>query len=319
MNGKAAGGRTGFSYSETINNVMEGMRAQAETKSGFKKGKQMVFSKPKQFFEYIAAMNESFENSIRLSAYIEARKAGVTKQRAAQLSKNVTINFNKSGELTPALNNMYLFFNASVQGITRFGRTFQQGEAVSAPPEKTHEESLEDLPDNPDETPQWKNRISRAQKLAAASVLVSAMQTMVNIALSDRDDDDELVYNKIPEYKKERGFNIMVNGKDYISVPLGYGYNMFNVVGMMLAEVAAGQRDVDDAAMFMALSGHSSFSPIAFGHSETLGGSIVKGVLPTVLKAPTDAFAFNETYFGTPVYKEQTPYGAEETCIYVVV
>ena len=48
---EAAGGRTGFSYSETINNVMEGMRAQAETKSGFKKGKQMVFSKPKgQFF-----------------------------------------------------------------------------------------------------------------------------------------------------------------------------------------------------------------------------------------------------------------------------
>ena len=104
----------------------------------------------------------------------------------------------------------------------------------------------------------------------------------------------------------------MVNGKDYISVPLGYGYNMFNVLGTMLAETAAGQRDVDDAAMFMALSGHSSFSPIAFGHSETLGGSIMKGVLPTVLKAPTDAFAFNETYFGTPVTKEQSPYGTEK-------
>ena len=142
-------------------------------------------------------MNESFENSIRLSAYIEARKVGVTKQRAAQLSKNVTINFNKSGELTPALNNMFLFFNASVQGMTRFGRTFQQGEAYQElsevaqemtgkvkdlldelpdPPSRTHEESLEDLPNNPDETPEWKTRISGAQKLAAASVLVSAMR-----------------------------------------------------------------------------------------------------------------------------------------------
>jgi len=330
---KAAGGRTGFSYSETINNVMENMRSKAETKTGLREGAEFVFKKPIDFFEYIAALNESFENSIRLSAYIEARKVGVTKQRAAQLSKNVTINFNKSGELTPALNNMFLFFNASVQGMTRFGRTFQQGEAYQElsevaqemtgkvkdlldelpdPPSRTHEESLEDLPNNPDETPEWKTRISGAQKLAAASVLVSAMETMVNIALSDRDEDDELVYNKIPEYKKERGFNIMVNGKDYLSLPLGYGYNMFNVIGMLLAEVACGQRDVDDAAIFAAISGHSSFSPIAFGHSETLGGSILKGVMPTVLKSPADAFAFNQTYFGGQVYREQTAYGVEK-------
>ena len=330
---KAAGGRTGFSYSETINNVIENMRSKAETKTGLREGAEFVFKKPKDFFEYIAAINEAFENSIRLSAYIEARKVGVTKQRAAQLSKNVTIDFNKSGELTPTLNNMYLFFNASVQGVTRFGRTFQQGEAYQElsevaqemtgkvkdlldelpdPPSRTHEESLEDLPDNPDETPQWKNRISGAQKLAAGSVLFSAMQTMVNMALSDRDDDGELVYNKIPEYKKERGFNLLVNGKDYLSVPLGYGYNMFNVVGMLLAEVAAGERDFDDALMFLGISAHSSFSPIAFGHSETLGGSLGKGLTPSVAKAWSDAFLSNETYFGTPVYKEQTPYGVEK-------
>ena len=63
---------------------------------------QRFFDSPKTFFKYVAAQNEAFENSIRLSAYIEARKAGVTKQRAAQLSKNITINFNKSGELGPS-------------------------------------------------------------------------------------------------------------------------------------------------------------------------------------------------------------------------
>jgi len=308
---EAAGGRTGYSYSETINNVVENMRLKAETKSGFKTAKDIIFKKPKDFFKYIAAINEAFENSIRLSAYIEARKVGVTKQRAAQLSKNITINFNKSGELTPTLNGMYLFFNASVQGATRFGRTFQQGKFEPAPPLQTHEETKESIPDNPDETPQWKNRISSAQKLAAGHVLVSALVTMVNIALSDREDDDELSYNKIAEYKKERGFNIMYNGKNYFSVPLGYGFNMFHIAGMLLAEVATGQREVDDAAMFMALSSHSSFSPIAFGHSETVGGSIGKGLMPSVGKAWLDAFAFNETYFGGQVYREQLPFGVE--------
>ena len=304
---KAAGGRTGFSYSESINNVMESMRTKAETKSGVREAAEYTFKKPKQFFEYVSAQNESFENSIRLSAYIEARKVGVTKQRAAQLSKNITINFNKSGELGPTLNSIFLFFNASVQGVTRFGRTFQQGKAGR----DLWKEIKEELPDNPDELNSWKTRISSAQKLAAGSVLFSAMQTMINMAMSDRDDDDELVYNKYPDYKKERGFQIMYDGRNSFSVPLGYGYNVFNIAGVMLAEVAAGVRDWADAAMFMAIAGHGSFSPIAFGHSETLGGSIVKGVTPTVLKSPLDAFGFNETYFGTPVYKEQYPWGAE--------
>ena len=92
-------------------------------------------------------INEAFENAIRLSAYIESRKVGATKQRAAQLSKSVTINFNKSGELGATLNSMFLFFNASIQGLTRFNRTFAS--------------IKESLPDNPDETESWKNRLGR--------------------------------------------------------------------------------------------------------------------------------------------------------------
>ena len=144
---EAAGGRTGFSYSESIQNVMEDLRKGAETKSRVRQGAEYVFSKPSQFFKYIAAINEAFENAIRLSAYIEARKAGATKQRAAQLSKNVTINFNKSGELGATLNSMFLFFNASVQGLTRFNRTFGSIKG--------------DLPNNPDETNSWKNRLGK--------------------------------------------------------------------------------------------------------------------------------------------------------------
>ena len=47
---KAAGGRTGFSYSETINNVMENMRSKAETKTGLREGAEFVFKKPIDFF-----------------------------------------------------------------------------------------------------------------------------------------------------------------------------------------------------------------------------------------------------------------------------
>ena len=297
---EAAGGRTGFSYSESINNVIDNLKSQAETPGKMKAARQYAFSKPGQFFQYVAGVNEAFENSIRLAAYIEARKAGVTKNRAAQLSKNITINFNKSGELGPSLNQVFLFFNAAVQGVTRFGRTFQSLKA--------------ELPNSPSETTSWKNRVSSAQKLGAGMVLLSGLQTLLNMALSGRDEEDgELFYNKIKEYEKERGFIIIYGSgrNDYISIPLGYGYNMFNVVGSMLAEVSAGAREFDDALMNMALASHSAFSPIAMGNSSTIGGAAVKSITPTVLKAPLDAFGFNETYHGGKVYQEQYPFGAE--------
>lgn len=294
---KEAGGRTGFSYSEAINDVVENLRKDAQTKSVVKQGVEFVFDKPAKFFEYVKGINEAFENSIRLAAYIEARKAGVSIGKAAQLSKEITVNFNRSGEWGPTLNSMFLFFNASVQGLSRFSNTFGS--------------IKESIPNNPDELPSWKNRLTAPRKLAGGMVLLSALQTMINIALSDRDEDDELRYTKIADYKKERGFLVMVNGENYINVPLGYGYNIFNNAGMMLAEVACGVRDFDDALMFMGLSAHSSFSPIAMGHSGTLGGAAVKSVTPTILKAPSDAFAFNETYFGGVVRREQFPFGAE--------
>ena len=73
---------------------------------------------------YVEGVNDAFEQAVRLGAYIEARRAGASKQRAAQLSKNITVNFNKSGELTPSINSWFLFFNAAVQGTSRFGRSF---------------------------------------------------------------------------------------------------------------------------------------------------------------------------------------------------
>ena len=292
-----SGGRTGFSYSEAINDVVENLRKDAQTKGVVKQGVEFIFDKPAKFFEYVKGINEAFENSIRLSAYIEARKAGVSIGKAAQLSKEITVNFNRSGEWGPTLNSVFLFFNASVQGLSRFSNTFGG--------------IKESIPNNPDELPSWKNRLTAPRKLAGGMVLLSALQTMINIALSDRDEDDELRYTKIADYKKERGFLVMVNGENYINVPLGYGYNIFNNAGMMLAEVACGVRDFDDALMFMGLSAQSSFSPIAMGHSGTLGGSAVKSITPTILKAPSDAFAFNETYFGGVVRREQFPFGAE--------
>ena len=299
----AAGGKTGWSYADSLNKVVAELNDIAtRSKAGQAADKAGAFlrkfyANPKQFFEYVEAINEAFENSIRLAAYIEARRAGMTAGRAAQLSKNITVNFNKSGEYTAGINSWFLFFNASVQGTSRFARSMRANEMYV----QNNQGGT---------TTKWHNRISTTAKISAGMTLFSAMQTLFNIAMSGEDEDGELYYNKIPDYKKERNWIIMAGPKDPIYIPLAYGLNVFHNAGMVLAEVGSGNRDVLDGAMFMALSAHSSFSPVAFGQYDDIGQNVTMAALPSVLKPMVETFVFNKTYFGGSVYREQLGIGA---------
>ena len=300
---KAAGGRTGWSYSDTLNQVVAELNNLAtRSKTGQAVDSAGAFlrrfyANPKQFFEYVEGINEAFENAVRLSAYIEVRKAGMTMERAAQMSKNITVNFNKSGEATAGINSWFLFFNASVQGTTRFARTMRKNEM--------YVENSQGGTTN-----KWHKRISTTSKIAGGMVLFSAMQTLFNLAMSDVDDDGELYYNKIPDYRKERNWIIMAGPRDPIYIPLPYGLNIFHNLGMVLAEVGSGSREVLDGAAFMAFSAMGSFSPISFGQYDEIGENVTMGLLPTILKPMAETFLFNKTYFGGSVYREQLPFGA---------
>ena len=168
---KAAGGQTGFSYSETLNEVvakLNGLTTKTPRQEAMQKAGDFLskyYANPVQFFKYVEGLNEAFENSVRLASYIEARKAGMTASRSAQLSKNITVNFNKSGEYTPGINSWFLFFNASVQGSTRLARSLRKNEMYVEQ-------------NQGGTTNKWHNRLSTTGKISAGMVLFSAMQTL---------------------------------------------------------------------------------------------------------------------------------------------
>jgi hypothetical protein len=49
----------------------------------------------------------------------------MSKEQAASLAKNLTVNFNKKGQISNQMGAWYAFFNAAVQGTTRMGRTLK--------------------------------------------------------------------------------------------------------------------------------------------------------------------------------------------------
>jgi len=156
----------------------------------------------------------------------------------------------------------------------------------------------------------FSKELSTPQKIMMGLALTSGLVAMLNMAMSDEDEDGELFYNKIPDYEKERNLIMMYDGKNYIKIPLPYGYNVFSNFGTALAETMAGERDADDAMWFVANSAFSSFSPVSFGQSENFAKYIAKGAAPTVFK-PLVEMAVNETYFGSRVYQTQFPVGAK--------
>ena len=289
---KDDGGKTGWSYAKPLDQIA----SELEKKSSDKNALQSMLGKAQNFAEVIEGYNDAFENSIRLSSYIAARKNGVSREKAAQMAKNITVNFNKSGEYGQLLNSVYLFFNASVQGSFRLGKSL-----LTMKP-----------PTYPDGTKrEFKDRFNNAQKMAAALTVFSGMAAMLALAMSDEDEDGELYYNKIPDYIKERNLIFMrPNGKDYFKIPLPYGFSMFANLGTAAVEVGSGHKEIDTAMMQMVSSFMNSFSPISFGQSRDLFTKAGKSAVPTVFKPLVDVMT-NETYFGGPVFSENLPYGLQ--------
>jgi len=288
---KEDGGQTGWGFVKDVETIAAEIESEVNEKSKAKKASEWM---ARNSIEVIENVNDAFENSVRLAAYIEARKAGVSREKAAELAKNITVNFNRSGELGPMANAWYMFFNASVQGTVRLARSLG---------------TMKDLRKPNGELESRFKRLNAAQKMAFGLSLTTGMLTMVNMAMSDDDEDGVSFYEKIPDYEKERNLIIMYSGKNYFKVPLPYGFNVFANLGTSMAEAANGQREPLDAGMFLLNSAFSSFSPISFGQSKDAAKYLAKGASPTILKPFVD-IAVNETYFGSSVYREQFPVGA---------
>jgi len=285
------GGQTGWGYQKNLQDIAADLEKSTTDKS---RAQEVLGAVKENTVDMVEGVNDAFENAIRLSSYIAARENGVSRAKAAQFAKNITVNFNKHGEYGQVANQLYLFFNASVQGTARLGRSLVTLKPPKAPDGSSRE---------------WYQRINTAQKMAAGLTVFSAMLAQVGRAMSDEDEDGTLYWDKIPDYVKERNLVVMFDGKNYFKIPLPYGFNMFANLGTGMVDLAAGAKSWDETGWFLANSFLSSFSPISYGQSRDLYTYGTKAIVPTAFK-PAVEVAMNESYFGGPVYAEQLPFGA---------
>jgi len=288
---RQSGAKTGWFDSKDLDGQAANLDKMVEIAKGGFKGNSMRYMK--YGAEFVENLNQAVENAVRLSAYVNAINAGISRQRAASLAKNMTVNFNRRGEVGTVLNSVYMFANASIQGSANFIRTMGTLKG--------------------DKSLKWEN-LNNAQRLAIGIAAGAYFMAMANRNSAGDDDDGENWYDKVPGYVKERNIVIMkslLGGKQdgtYWKIPLPYGYNIFYVLGESAQSVVSGGQSAPQAATDLTLAALGSFSPIGFQDSETVTSGLMKNLAPTVLK-PVVEIAVNENFFGSSIYDENYPFG----------
>jgi len=241
----------------------------------------------KEMIGFIGDYNAVVENTMRLSTYKNAKEAFIAngmsqadaKRKAAEIARNLTVNFSQKGEKGAALNALYLFFNASVQGTVRlFQAMFRR--------------------------PTGKRGFTRVQKIAGSIMLYSFAQAILNSMLAGDDEDGVNRYRQIDLRSRGRTAHIYLPGFDtFFKIPLPYGYNIFHAIGDTLAALMMGHTNPGRATMHVMGSAAESFMPFSFGSSDNLFKAGLKAVSPT-FSDPLVDLALNESYFGQPIYKD---------------
>jgi hypothetical protein len=194
------GGQTGFR--DNFSRTQDRTEALLNEMSKLTEGKLM--SGGRAVLDWLSDYNDSLENAVRLSAYKVAKekfkKEGFSdsevKQKAASLAKNLTVNFNRKGDVATQMGALYAFFNAAMQGTARMIETLKG---------------------------------PTGKKIMAGGLLLGSMQAAL-LAAAGFDDEEP------PEFIRSKNIIIPTGDGNYIAFPMPLGYHVIPGLSRILTE-----------------------------------------------------------------------------------
>lgn len=188
------GGQTG--YRDMFRTSKDRGEALAKEIKRATEGKPMQAARA--VFDWLSDYNDAMENAVRLASYKAAKESGMSNQRAASLAKNLTVNFNRKGNLATQVGALYAFANASAQGTARLVETL---------------------------------RGPAGKKIVAGGITLGAVQALALAAAGFGDDEP-------PDFVRERNIVIPIGDKKYLTIPLPLGLHVLPNIGRIPAEFA---------------------------------------------------------------------------------
>lgn len=257
---KADGGTTGglaLSTREQVKVDVEKLRKAARSHP------RKAVSKVVKFFDNY---NSIFEDATRLSVYQSALARGMTREEAAVLAKEATINFNRKGTLGGHLNAWYAFMNASLQGSTKMIKALKNPKVAAAVGSSIAAATLFETLWNDWMCPDWRD--------------------------------------KIPSWDRDKNLVILTGqcekGKPLsrILVPVSWGLKPIKVIANHGWDIAF-KKDVGTSAQATArimASAVDAYNPVG-------GSTLLQAATPTVADVPFEVLT-NTAWYDKPIYPD---------------
>ena len=253
-------------YKQFLKDGGGGGMAASTTRDKIKIDLSLEKSMPKKAAEKIVkffdSANSVFENANRFSVYKEALNRGLSRDKAALVAQESTINFSRKGTAGPIVNALYMFANASIQGSTKMLRAMK----------------------NP--------------KVAFATV--AAVGTAVEATSTWNDSVDEDWRSKISDTTRSQNLVVVLPGEDkdggirFIKIPVSWGIRPIKVTADALSDTAHGHgKPLGETLNTIASAVIDGYNPLG-------GSDIISAITPSIGDIPID-IARNQTFSGAPI------------------
>lgn len=296
---KREGGQTGYVHMDDIK------RLKRETSKILRRYQNGLGFVPQDIFKLISyvlrVMGEPAENAMRFATFKTLKDRGISERQAAMASKEITVNFNRTGaKKWPGM--FYGFFNATLEGTANYFR------------------------------------MGFNKETAKRFWMVNAALAALSYTLSwwakgfGGDDDDELIagmspeelaeykqmkeftneYNRISDYVKHTNILLPIlgdgeNGQRFMAIPVAQSFRMASALGTTLFDMINNDQKVGDELREFAWFVMGEIQPFDVENvsleGEGLIGNAGRAISPTPILPFVEVYQ-NRNFMGLPIYKE---------------
>jgi hypothetical protein len=218
-------------------------------------------------------LSDAIENGTRIAVFVTALENGATEQYAAMLSREITVDFDRKGELGQVINTLYMFSNAGIHGTLTIARAITK---------------------NP----------GRALKVLSAITSFSMAVALMNLAMGDGDDGEPKIYSISDEIRNNHLVFVIPGFDNVVKIPLPYGYVFFHAIGQEIVNSIAGRKSGMAAAAGIMSSFMNNFNPLETAASLGNAHGWIRMIAPTILDPIVD-IGMERTPFGTPLMPQK--------------
>ena len=278
---KRNGGETGFinNFANINDRVTDLKKRQKELARGKLNPRKWWSS----FMDLIDDYNGITENGTRLAVYITSRENGLSGKQAARIAKEITVDFNRKGQRSSALNAIYMFTNANIQGHARMFRAIKNS--------------------------------ARARWIAMSMVALGAGLSYAARAMMGKDPDtDKDKYDEISDFEKTTNWIFPTDTEgNYVKIPIAQGLHLLPSIGRIAVDTIlnlANDKSSDAKHKVIHIIGRlMSLASVTADAFNPLGsaGSLPQLATPSVLRPAMQVYE-NKTFTGGLLHKNDAAY-----------